>query len=744
MSKPETNPNFKIRIGKIVFRHKFRTSDFGFVSSFDIRISGFFLALAPLLSFGAPLQSISPTEVHWTHGFWAERVETCRTATIPALWRIMDGTNYSQFFQNFRIAAGLAEGRHRGAPFNDGDFYKWLEAASATLTVTNDPNLAHLVDGCIDVIAKAQRGDGYIHTPILIASNIARGGRPSSGAANSEHANVPALTKPAEAAAPEDGRAPRRADIAAPEDGRAPRLSTPFQNPLDFEMYNMGHLMSAACVHFRVTGRTNFLGIACKAADFLCETFRNPTPELARNAICPSHYIGIIELYRATRAPRYLELAKKLFAMRELVSGGTDDNQDRVPFAQQTNAMGHAVRANYLYAGAADLFMETGEPALWLSLESIWTNVVLQKMYITGGCGALYDGASPDGARDQKSITRVHQAYGRNYQLPNLTAHSETCANIANVLWNWRMFLATSEARYMDVLELALYNSVLSGVSLDGTNFFYTNPLRSLDPPPIELRWKSRRVPFLSSFCCPPNLARTIAESSGYACSKSADGLWLNLYGSSELKTTLSDGSTVQLTEETDYPWNGRIQIRIDQCGENPFALRLRIPSWAKDATVRLNGNLADVHPTPESYCELRRLWHSGDIIDLNLPMTARLIEANPFVEETFNQVAIQRGPLVYCLESPDLPSNAHSSLRDILVSSNIELVARFERNLLNGIVALEGKAISLRTPDWNGQLYRDLQSTTAKSINVRFVPYFAWANRGPSEMTVWLPLSRQ
>jgi DUF1680 family protein len=268
--------------------------------------------------------------------------------------------------------------------------------------------------------------------------------------------------------------------------------------------------------------------------------------------------------------------------------------------------------------------------------------------------------------------------------------------------------------------------------------------MRSLDPPPVELRWKSRRVPFLNSFCCPPNLARTIAESSGYAWAKSADGLWGNLYGGSRLKTKLSNGSTVQLTEETDYPWNGRIQIRIDECNETPFALRLRIPFWAKDATVRLNGNPTELHPTPDSYCELRRSWRSGDVIDLALPMGPRLIEANPFVEETFNQVAIQRGPLIYCLESSDISSKTQTSIRDIFIPSNIDLVARFDRNLLNGVVLLEGKALSRPAAKWNAQLYRELQSAPLQPIAVRFIPYFAWANRGPSEMTVWLPLARE
>jgi DUF1680 family protein len=506
----------------------------------------------------------------------------------------------------------------------------------------------------------------------------------------------------------------------------------------------MGHLMTAACVHYRATGRTNFLAVACKVADFLCETFREPTPDLARNAICPSHYMGLIDLYRTTRDPRYFELVKELFAMRDLIEGGTDDNQDRIPFSQQTNSMGHAVRANYLYAGAADLFIETCEPALRSTLERIWTNVVQQKMYITGGCGALYDGASPDGSKDQKSITRVHQAYGRNYQLPNLTAHSETCANVGNVLWNWRMFLATGEARFMDVLELSLYNSVLSGISLDGTNFFYTNPLRALDPPPVELRWKSKRVPYLSSFCCPPNLARTIAETSGYAWAKSADGLWLNLYGSSRLKTRFSDGSTVQLNEETDYPWNGHVQIRFDDCSDLPFALHLRIPSWAKDSAIRVNGAVTDFHPAPGTYCELRRSWHPGDVIAVDLPMRPRLIEANPYVEETLNQVAGQRGPLIYCLESSDLPAKARFCLRDIFIPSNMDLASRFDRNVLDGIVVLEGKALAGNAINWDGQLYREHQPTTLQPTNVRFIPYFAWANRGPAEMTVWLPLSRQ
>jgi len=648
-------------------------------------------------------------EARWTSGFWAGRFELCRTNMIPSMGRLMAGTNYTHFLRNFEIAAGLAEGRYRGAPFNDGDFYKLIEAASATLAINHDENLQENLDRVIAVIAKAQREDGYIHTPVLV--------RLRNGDTN----------------------------------------AAPFQDRHNFELYNMGHLFTAACVHHQTTGQTNLLAVAINAADFLHRTFSGSTPEAARSSVCPSHYMGIIDLYRETGDTRYLELAKKFFAFRSQITDGGDDNQDRIPFEQQTNAVGHAVRANYLYAGAADLFMETGDESLWKPLEPIWENVVRQKMHITGGCGALYDGASPDGSRDQRSITRVHQAYGRNYQLPNTTAHNETCANIGNALWNWRMFLATGEARFMDVVELELYNAILSGVGLEGTNFFYTNPLRVTDPLPAEPRWSRQRVPFVSSFCCPPNLVRVIAESAHYAYGKSDDAIWLNLYGSSALETELADGNKIKLAQETEYPWSGRVRIRISECGTNEFALKLRIPGWAKSASVRVNNGpalgapafrrrvgdsgsekLAGGTPALPAYIELVRVWKPGDIVDLDFPMASQLMTANPLVEETLNQVAVKRGPIVYCLESVDLPRAA--SILDVLIPSNIELAARYDPRLLGGVVVLEGKAICRPNENWSGQLYRELQPAETKPVNVRLIPYSAWANRGPSEMTVWMP----
>ena len=662
----------------------------------------------------ATAQPIALGDARWTSGFWGNRFELCRTQMIPSMERLMEGTNYTHFFRNFEIAAGLAEGRYRGAPFNDGDFYKWMEAAIATLAVKKNPALEARLDEIIAVIAKAQRADGYIHTPVLVKQ--------------------------------------RNGDTNA----------LPFSDRNNFEMYNMGHLLTTAVVHHRVTGKTNLLALARKTADFLHDTFNNASPEVARSSVCPSHYMGMIDLYRETREPRYLSLAKKFFELRSQITGGGDDNQDRVPFAQQTNAIGHAVRANYLYAGAADLFMETGDTNLWKPLEPIWRNLTGQKMHITGGCGALYDGASPDGSKNQTSITRVHQAYGRDYQLPNTTAHNETCANIGNVLWNWRMFLATGEARFVDVAELALYNCVLSGVSLDGTNFFYVNPLRTTDPLPTELRWQHQRVPYVSSFCCPPNVLRTIAESAGYAYAKSDDAIWVNLYGASELDTELPNVGKVKLTQETEYPWSGRVRLKVIEATGKEFAIKLRIPGWANGATVRVNHRLVQIPgalasrrrvsessklqlagetPALPGYASLRRAWKAGDVVDLELPMPTELIESNPLVEETLGQVAVKRGPIVYCLESVDLPKGVKPL--DVSLSANTKLRARFDQRLLGGVVVLEGTTLARTNANWSGQLYRELKPAKTTPIKLRLIPYSLWANRGESEMSVWLPLNR-
>lgn len=631
-------------------------------------------------------------EVKWADGFWRQRLATCRDKTVPAMWEIMRGTKYKPYLEHFRIAAGLSDGTYHGAPFNDGDFYKWMEAVCALQATEPDPEWDQRLDEIVEIIGTAQRADGYLHTPVLIAN--------------------------------------RNGDTTA----------KPFGDRFNFEMYNMGHLMTAACVHHDVTGKDSLLNIARKAADFLDNAYRNPTPEQAGHAICPSHYMGLLDLYRTTGETRYLNLAERLIQMRDRIVDGGDDNQDRLPFMRQNEAVGHAVRATYLYAGIADLYAETGDKKLLKPLTAIWNNLVEKKLYITGGCGALYDGASPDGSKDQGSITRVHQAFGRNYQLPNTTAHNETCANIGNVLWNWRMFLASGEAKYIDVMELAFYNSVLSGVSLNGTDFFYTNPLRVSEPAPVDLRWSRMRVPFVTSFCCPPNVARTIAQVSGYAYGKSDNAIWVNLYGSNTLDTRLRSGSRVQLEQRTEYPWNGKVQITVAECPAKPMELKLRIPVWAKSATLKVDGESVATELTPGTYASLERTWKPGTVIELNLPMPVQLIESHPLVEETRNHLAVKRGPVVYCLESIDLPKG--TSLAEVRIPADVNLQSRLDADLLQGVTVLEGEFAFLGTGDWPDKLYREFKRPDSTPIPATLVPYFTWSNRGASEMSVWLPLN--
>jgi DUF1680 family protein len=642
----------------------------------------------------APYTMVAPigiAEARWTNGLWAQRFETLRNDGLPAMTALMTGTERSQFLHNFRIAAGLEPGQHRGPPWNDGDLYKWLEAVALVYATAKDAALDRLMDDAIAVIARAQRADGYLHTPVLIASH--------SGDATAR----------------------------------------PFRNRLDFEMYNFGHLFTSACVHYRATGKKSLLDVAVKAADFLCRAFENPTPELARNSVCPAHYMGIIELYRTTGDTKYLQLGVKFLDLRDLATGGTDDNQDRIPFRKQTEAAGHAVRANYLFAGAADVYAETDDETLLEPLKRIWANVVTRKMYLTGACGALYDGASPDGSKDQKHIARVHQAYGRDYQLPNSTAHNETCAAVGNVLWNARMLRATGEAKYADVLELALLNAVLAGVSLDGKRFFYTNTLRQLDTMPVPLRWSRMREEWISSYCCPPNVARTLAATSSYAYGRSNRGVWIHLFGGSTLDTTLPDGRRVKLRQETDYPWDGRVRITFQSAPTGEMALFLRIPGWAEGAALVVNGKPVAV--TAGRYAEVRRAWAAGDAVELTLPMRPRLVEAHPLVEETRNQVAVMRGPLVYCLESIDLPKV--TSVQAVAVPRGTRFTPRFDRDLLGGIVVLEGKAEAAPRTTWGHELYRDFKPSANGPLDIKLIPYYAWANRGKSEMTVWMPLGR-
>lgn len=643
----------------------------------------------------ARLQGVPMQDVAWTDGFWADWFKVCDSSMVPNMWGLFNNDTLSHGFKNFKIAAGLDTGIHIGPPFMDGDFLKWLEGTAAVYAHTKSAQRSKLMDGIIKVIAKAQRPDGYLGTQVQIA----------------------AMTRP-------------------------DSLQV-FGDTLSFEAYNMGHLMTTACVYYRATGKTTLLKVAEKAAGFLQRYYEHSSPALARSAICPAHYMGVIELYRTTGKQKYLELAKKLMDLRDAVTNGTDQNQDRIPFRQQRTAVGHAVRANYLYSGAADLFLETGDSSLLRPLDSIWQDVTQRKMYITGGCGALYDGVSPDGTSyHPEEIQQVAQAYGRPYQLPNFTAHDETCANIGNMLWNWRMLQITGEEKYADVLERTLYNSVLSGISLDGKTFLYANPLAYNRHQPFTLRWSELpRDPYIGySFCCPPNVVRTIAEASDYVYGMDKSGLYLHLYGANWLHTKTEAGDSIDIQEITDYPWNGKITLALHKMPSQPFTLHLRIPLWATGANLMVNGKDVAGPVQAGSYFTLTRKWQSTDKIELNLPMEVKLMAANPLVEATRGQVAVQRGPLVYCLESTDLPKNV--DITSIRIAKENPWKAIKMKIGPQQITALETTAFVASPAKNKAALYYNLSDQSDRPVKIRLIPYYSWENRGRADMEVWMPLA--
>jgi len=638
-------------------------------------------------------------DVKWNGGLLGERFETARTVMVPHMWEILSDAQASHAWENYLIAAGLAQGKFSGPPFNDGDFLKWFEALAQVYAVTKDPAIDKQMDGIIAVIAKAQREDGYLHTQTIIPQ---RQGEKTKEFADREH----------------------------------------------FETYNMGHLITTACIHYRATGKTTMLDLARKAADYIDRLCRDHPLELARNAICPSHYMAVMELYRTTHEPRYLALGERLIEIRSLVPAedGSDYNQDRMPFRQMTEAVGHAVRANYLYAGAADVYAEDGDPSLLKTIETIGDNVAGRKLYITGMTGAIYDGASPDGVdyHQHKFIKTTHQAYGRDYQLPNLTAYNETCATVGYGMWTWRMLALTGDAEYADLFEQTLYNGVLPGISLEGKDYFYVNALKKLADFTVPLRWSRTREPNIPvSFCCPPNVVRTIAEMHNYVYALSPDTVWVNLYAASTLDSAWTGGQRIKLRQETEYPWAGAVKIIVDEAPAHDVTLKLRVPGWLEEgaATLRVNGQPVAFAIKPGTYADVKRTWRAGDTVEFTMEFKPVLWEANPLVEETVDQVAIKYGPLVYCIESNDLPAGVR--LQDVAVSLTAPAGFTAQREKIAGVnvLTLSLDALALQRGQWaSKQLYRPVGDHAPRAIKLKAVPYYAWGNRGDTEMSVWIP----
>jgi uncharacterized protein len=631
-----------------------------------------------------PIQAVPFTAVRLNDDFWAPRLETNRTVTIP---HAFGQCKASGRMDNFERAAAVLHGQSiknrkpPGFPFDDTDPYKVLEGASYSLAVHPDPKLSAYLDSLIALFAAAQEPDGYLYTTRTIDPQ-----HPHPWAGTNRWVN---------------------------------------EENLSHELYNAGHLFEAAAAHYQATGKTNLLNVALKEANLLCQTFGPATNQLH---LWPGHEIvemGLVRLYRITGDPRYLSLAKYFIDVRGSYPGGDDYHQSRIPPVNQTEAVGHAVRAGYLYSGMADIAALTGDPQYTRAIDAIWNNVTGKKLYLTGGIGARPKG----------------EAFGDNYELPNLTAYNETCAAVANVFWNERLFLLHGDAKYVDVLERTLYNGLLSGVSLDGTRFFYPNPLES--------DGSHQRSPWFGCACCPGNLTRFLPSLPGYLYAQAGDTLYVNLYAGSTASVTLESGRTLEVTQETRYPWDGAVKITVHQdwWKNRQFTIKIRIPGWARNETVpgglytycdglKQTVNLAvngqDVPVKPDhGYVSLDRVWKSGDVIELNLPMLIRHVAANEKVMADRGRVALERGPIVYCVEWPD---TAKGKVHSLLLPDDQPLTTRFVPGLLNGVQIIEGQGFDGATNEF-GHIARRLQGFKA-------IPYYAWANRGRGEMIVWLPRS--
>ena len=611
----------------------------------------------------APIQEVSFTQVHLNDDFWMPRIEINRTVSIPSAFHECEVNGR---FDNFAIAAGLIQGEHRGDfSFDDTDPYKVIEGASYSLAVHYDAALDHYLDSVINIIAQAQEPDGYLTTCVI---------------------------------------------------NKCTRLSGwwgthRWEKINSHELYNSGHLIESAVAHYRATGKKTFLNVAIKNADLVCKTFGPNEGQIHRPGGHPIIEMALCKLYKVTGNKKYLDGAKYFVEETGRCTDGhrpSEYSQDHMPILQQQEIVGHAVRAGYLYSGVADVAALTGDKAYFEALKRIWENMSSKKLFITGGIGSRPQG----------------EGFGPDYELNNHTAYCETCAAIANVYWNYRMFLATGESKYIDICERALYNNVLSGVSLSGDRFFYDNVLES--------DGEHERQKWFGCACCPGNITRFIASVPGYIYARQGKDIFVNLYAQGKAKI-----GQVELEQTTDYPWDGKIRIKVTK-GGGKFAMKLRVPSWlkqsptnnslytyldkAKTYSVSVNGQ--SLYPENRDYITITRSWKKGDVIELNFPMEVRRIAANDNAEDDRDKVALERGPIVYCLEGSD---QADGKVFNKYILNSADIQAHFERDLLNGVVVLDGTANELQ------------QDGTVKDVTFRAIPYSTWNNRGPQQMEIWV-----
>jgi uncharacterized protein len=617
-----------------------------------------------------PTTSVPLTSVTVSDTFWAPRLETVRTVTLAAVFK---QTQDSGRIRNFEIAAGDAEGAFCGRyPFDDSDLYKIIEGAAYALMAKPDPAMDAYLDRLIAKIARAQEPDGYLYTARTIAPRS-----PLEMSGKTRWSNL----------------------------------------QWSHELYNLGHLYEAAAAHYQATGKRTLLDVALESAGLVMATFNDQ----GRHDV-PGHQeveLGLVKLYRVTGETRYLDQALWFLEQRghhETRKSYGDYAQDHKPVAEQTEAVGHSVRAAYMYTAMADMVALKGRQDYKLALDRLWTNVVGRKLYLTGGIGSNGD----------------WEGFGPDYELPN-SAYAETCASIANALWNYRMFLLEQDARYIDIYERAAYNAMLSGLSLSGDRFFYPNPLIS--------KGEHERKSWFTCACCPSNLPRFVMAVPGNVYATAGDKLFVNLYvqGTAQIER---EGGSLKLEQTTKYPWDGDIRLRVSGGTPGRMTLMLRVPGWARQQPVASDlYRQIDPPPAPVSlsvngkpepvvldkgYAVVSRDWKVGDDVRLVLPMPARHVVAHDAVKADAGLVAIERGPLVYAAEWPD--HNGH--VLNLVIDAATPLTATPRPSWFDGVVVLSGRAKALRQQ--GGQV-------VSEDVPLTLIPYYAWAHRGKGEMAVWL-----
>jgi len=607
----------------------------------------------------AKLRPVPIEGVRLEDNFWAPRLRLLREVTIPSQYRLCEEKGY---VFNFRRAAGEEKGEFREIS-TDAVLHRWIEAASFSLASTPNQDLHNLVRRVIADVSAAQDEDGYLNTRYTFERKKER-----------------------------------------------------WTNWRSHELFVAGHLMQAAIAYYRATDEKSFLETACRFAEHIAKVF-----SLDKRAGTPDHpeiEMALVELYRITGTMDHLDLAEFFLNKRGMgLAGGGMGLIDHKPFRDLTEIVGHAVCSLYLNCGASDIYMETGEKALWDALIRLWHSMTERKMYVTGGVGSRYQGES----------------FGDDYELPNSRAYAETCAAIANMMWNWRMLLISGEAKFADMMELALYNGFLSGISLDGQNYFYYNPLAD--------RGRIRRQPWFWVPCCVVNIARVLASLPGYLYSLTQEGIWLHLYAQGTAHLKVGD-NFVTVVQRADYPWSGEIDLVVQPKNETTFGLFLRIPSWCRRAEVRVNDEVLGVQISPGQYLKIERLWKSGDRVHLYLSMPVERIISHPHVLENYNSVALRRGPLVYCVEQVD---NQGFDVWSLVLPDEAPLKAEWMPGLLNGVMVIRGEALANGSDEFEGFLYRSFTDFSPKIRRVQFtaIPYYAWANREPGSMNVWIHSSR-